>query len=1204
MQRQLFALFALTLLLAISAAPVSAATATLLDLDLRPSDDSAEVGRLLGPLGNSALLEVFQSNLGRGVFISDGTSLGTQLLKLPLPSNFLITIQQRVALFASESSGEIWRTDGTRQGTYPLNGPDGRVSTCSSEAPAAMGAQVFFAGRNEARDCELWTSDGTSAGTRLVKDLVPGSGWGSPFRLMTANRKVFFLSQASGGRSLWISDGTPDGTRQVRDFAEGDIRLLATLGSRLLFTALREEELWVSDGTSEGTRQITDFAAPEPFRVTQDVEVFDGVAYFLVDDVTGGTDLWRSDGTEAGTYRATAFGYATPFQSLAMAKAGNRLVFVADDGLTGKRFWTSLGTPATVAPLTGCDGECPMPSSFFQDIPMKSLAGRVLFAARDSAHGIELWSTDGTGPGTRLVRDLCPGNCDSEPRRFSELDGKLLFATGSFFASGFWLTDGTASGTMRLTPADQDLELSEEAGIAKAGNDFLFVGNGAGRSKQLWASNGSAAGEHLVTLFGGGQGSEPSHFVALGQQMLFTTCFDFFTRQVWRSDGTLEGTSRIAQLSNYCSSQGKLVKSGGLLFFVDDEDLWRTDGTVAGSFLLKTATFDEDIVDIALFGQNLIFLVHSYDSGSSLWTTNGFTAGTSKLFDLPDDGFPSLLSAAGSRLYFAIDGRLWVSDGSAAGTRPLTPEDPDGPRVSLDIPPVSIGNLLFFTAHFGFELWVTDGTPAGTRPIHSSQDNAGRFPRNLSEFRGDLYYMAGTSNGANGLWRTNGTAAGTVLLRELSFSGGDASFTQVGNLLFFIAYDSEHGTELWRTDGTVEGTVLLRDIANGTNSSEPSLLTAANGVLFFTARDGEHGRELWRSDGSADGTILVRDIKDGVDSSNPSSLLAAGGRLFFAAGDGEHGTELWESDGTAGGTRMVQDLAPGVPSSAPKELTVMNDFLFFSADDGFSGREPWSYPLSGPSACVPSDEVLCLGGGRFKVVATWRDFEGRTGRGHGVSLTSDTGYFWFFSPANVEAVIKVLDGRGINGHHWAFYGALSNVEYILTVTDTETGATRRYVNPPGLLASVGDVQAFGPLGATGSALTLGPQGIAAEPLIAEGFAGKAGACAPSSTRLCLNGGRFAVEVRWQSFDGATGTGKAVPLSGGDTGYFWFFAQENVEVVLKVLDGRAVNGKFWVFYGALSSVEYTLTVTDTETGRVKTYRNPSGRLASGADIDAF
>ena len=66
-----------------------------------------------------------------------------------------------------------------------------------------------------------------------------------------------------------------------------------------------------------------------------------------------------------------------------------------------------------------------------------------------------------------------------------------------------------------------------------------------------------------------------------------------------------------------------------------------------------------------------------------------------------------------------------------------------------------------------------------------------------------------------------------------------------------------------------------------------------------------------------------------------------------------------------------------------------------------------------------------------------------------MALTGDTGYFWFFDPANVEVIVKVLDGRGVNGHVWVFYGALSNVEYTLTVTDTQTGLATRYFNPLG-----------------------------------------------------------------------------------------------------------------------------------------------------------
>ncbi|MEX0879151.1 MAG: hypothetical protein WD451_05395, partial [Thermoanaerobaculia bacterium] len=73
---------------------------------------------------------------------------------------------------------------------------------------------------------------------------------------------------------------------------------------------------------------------------------------------------------------------------------------------------------------------------------------------------------------------------------------------------------------------------------------------------------------------------------------------------------------------------------------------------------------------------------------------------------------------------------------------------------------------------------------------------------------------------------------------------------------------------------------------------------------------------------------------------------------------------------------------------------------------------------------------------------------------------------------------------------------------------------------------------------------------------------------------------------------------------GDTGYLWFFSEENVELIVKVLDGRGVNGHYWVFYGALSNVEYTITVTNTQTGAVRVYTNPSGTLSSHADTRAF
>ncbi len=274
--------------------------------------------------------------------------------------------------------------------------------------------------------------------------------------------------------------------------------------------------------------------------------------------------------------------------------------------------------------------------------------------------------------------------------------------------------------------------------------------------------------------------------------------------------------------------------------------------------------------------------------------------------------------------------------------------------------------------------------------------------------------------------------------------------------------------------------------------------------------------------------------------------------------------------------------------------------LYFSADDRAVGEELWALDLGAvPGPCAPSATTLCLGG-HFRVEASWM-VSGRTGAGRAVPLTADTGGFWFFGAENVEVVLKVLDGRPVNQHRWVFYGALSDVEYHLTVTDTETGLTRRYVNPAGQLASVADTTGFGRLGAF--AVAQRPGAAPRRRAGVEPAAANAGPCVAAPKRLCLSDGRFAVEATWKDFAGHSGHGTAVPLT-GDTGWFWFFGPTNVEVILKVLDGTPVNGKHWVFYGALSNVEYTLKVTDTQTGAVRTYTNPSGNLASVADTGAF
>ncbi|HEX6863799.1 MAG TPA: ELWxxDGT repeat protein, partial [Thermoanaerobaculia bacterium] len=623
---------------------------------------------------------------------------------------------------------------------------------------------------------------------------------------------------------------------------------------------------------------------------------------------------------------------------------------------------------------------------------------------------------------------------------------------------------------------------------------------------------------------------------------------------LWSSDGTAAGTVELARVDVFDPQARTSVQAAGLVFFVKrvdggDAELWRTDGTLGGTLQLIPAGAGSMGPPVALGGKAVVSV--SADGASALWESDGTPAGTRRLFDLPP--FFRDLGAVGPELFFVAEAggsRIFRSDGTAAGTRPVT------------------------TAEDAF--FFTDARPL--KPM--------RF--------GAHVYFTATGRGINALWRTDGTSGGTVPVMTLPSSLDDSSTTDLAELQGSLYLLTRSG--LWKSDGTPEGTVLLKAFAPIFRAAPPSF-ERLNGRLFFNAADGEHGLELWRTDGTVEGTVLVRDILPGPASSNPHDLQAAGGRLFFNAGDEELGRELWESDGTEEGTRLVQDIAPGAHSSDPTEMIAAGGKLFFAADDRLSGYEPWVHPLAG-AACQPSDETLCLGGGRFRVEASWRDFQGNEGRGKAVALTADTGWFWFFDPANVEVILKTLDGQGLNGHHWVFYGALSTVEYTLTVTDTLTGAARRYANPPGRLGSVGDTRAFGPLGAHAPE----PAAVEHEPLVMTGKA-TAAACEPTATRLCLQGGRFAVEARWTDFQGNQGVGKAVSLT-GDTGWFWFFDAANVEVVLKVLDGRPLNGRHWVFYGALSSVEYTLTVTDTETGKTRTYHNPPGRLASVADTGAF
>ena len=194
------------------------------------------------------------------------------------------------------------------------------------------------------------------------------------------------------------------------------------------------------------------------------------------------------------------------------------------------------------------------------------------------------------------------------------------------------------------------------------------------------------------------------------------------------------------------------------------------------------------------------------------------------------------------------------------------------------------------------------------------------FPGNLASqpyltaVGSTLYFQA--SNGTNGyeLWKSDGSADGTVMVKDINAGAADSSpsyLAVIGSTLYFQAGDAATGFELWRSDGSAESTVMVKDINLGAGSSSPSYLAAVGSTLYFQAGDGLVGSELWKSDGSASATVMVKDINSGAGSSSPAYLTAVGSTLYFQAGDASKGFELWKSDGSAETTAMVKQVGLG-----------------------------------------------------------------------------------------------------------------------------------------------------------------------------------------------------------------------------------------------------------------------------------------------------
>lgn len=479
-----------------------------------------------------------------------------------------------------------------------------------------------------------------------------------------------------------------------------------------------------------------------------------------------------------------------------------------------------------------------------------------------------------------------------------------------------------------------------------SGSLFFFQGNDEAHGRELWVSDGSNAGTHmLVDLAPGPESSEPTEMTLLNGKVLFAA----------------SGVDLNWALgTDSCNGFRTSSLNGDVMYMVSKSNVWTPSAdydclpgyrwmTTAEASRLFPTVEEAEQADERRTDHNLAepYLFWS----SCQWTGYTFGGVQRKLFRFADSRVSGATKHAGRRDSAPIEVSFATTDFAGIVC------------IKSDVG-ASAG-----ASGAGRELWITDGTAPNTRRILDLQPGTGGSnPSFLMSFKSQtlVLFQARTSDFGAELYKTDGTASGTILVEDIwrgPRSSSPSSFAEwtAGDGRMFFAATTDDGRELWATDGfssftaerlrktsgtaALAGTTLVRDVCAGSGSSDPRFLTATILGVFFSADDCVNGRELWITDGSTGGTRLVKDLNPTAgQGSSPSHLVLFSGKVYFQAqATLALGFELYVSDGTAAGTLLLADLVPGSASSSPSLLSnlvardksnvIVSNALYFGAYD-------------------------------------------------------------------------------------------------------------------------------------------------------------------------------------------------------------------------------------------------------------------------------
>ncbi len=854
---------------------------------------------------------------------------------------------------------------------------------------------AYFGADDGIHGMELWRSDGTSAGTYLVKDINAGALGSGVTSIIVVNGKLFFSAYTDAdGWEPWTSDGTEAGTKEIiqidnslpHNYSEGFLRV----GDKVFFATNSDfgSDLFITDGTAGGTKLLYNFNLTDPYAgyITEPVAAH-GLLFFSAWTPTYGRELWRSDGTAEGTYMVKDIGpdqsdYYSPLQLTAYA---DKLYYSGDDG-TGRRLWYSDGTAAGTLPAPNPRDVLTQNeyTNYGTNMPFAVMNQVLYFAGFTYADGGGLYKYDASRQtGVSLVKDLTPlPDVDFITAPELRAINNTLFFKVINSINGYhdelWASKGDASNTQAIKVFDPGHVTFNYFGVS---NDLYFAENDAMYGTEPWKSDGTASGTFMLKdIFKGSQNSDPFFFTPYKGKVLFNAGDGKIGTELWITNGTEAGTVPVKDIntaSTNNSDAGLFIKGiasieDGVIFGAYEPEhggeLYKSDGTKEGTIMLNDIAEGPNwsYPNSFIFKNGFDYFIGDNLNGTALYKSDGTKQGLQKIiydidrsiyyvtnFNVTENGKPFYLLA--NRYTGMIE--LWRSDGTAAGTYSLS----TNLYLNYNDYIVTVGNIAFFEADDGVtgpQLWQTDGTQAGTKIVKNINPNGyGSYPYSLFPYKNELYFGAYDGNGYYySLWKTDGTPKGTVKVKDVTpaywdYYGNYYShfysqyFCVSNNTLFFNGADYNanpyQGGQLWSTKGTTKNTKLVK-IINPYYDAFPANLVDVNGTLFFLADDGMDGGELWRSNGTAEGTMLVKDITPGYYGSSLNNLCSAGGKLYFV----KDGFELWSSDGGRN-TDPVAD--PGLSNlSSLQSLTAGGNKLFFSAYSYKYGTELYAGDVASP----------------------------------------------------------------------------------------------------------------------------------------------------------------------------------------------------------------------------------------------------------------